>query len=285
MWFRKRGRKEYRRSYIYIQRPYLEDSLAFFVSFRLVGNNSCFVSSLSVCLLDENGKGKTSVISLYGVPYRQNSSVSACVTPIEHRTLVVAVVYATSILYQTFTSTLNSPHSPPNPLTNQPSHHLLIPIPITHPPLSLSFSLSPDSLFQNTPPPNFSFLKKTQNTNGPLHLPLLPLSTTTVTHDLPLPLPRWRRRLRGPRPVLARALLAGAGRLLRLPGAARDRGRDQGERAGGGRVRGRGERVRQRVRGELGEWDCFFVFFLVFFWVGFERGGEVGRWGRKDKNG
>lgn len=152
-----RGGERSTEDLIYIQRPYLEDSLAFFVSFRLVGSNSCFVSSLSVCLLDENGREKTSVISLYGVPYRQNSSVSACVTPIEHRTLVVAVVYATSILYQTFTSTLNSPHSPPNPLTNQPSHHLLIPIPITHPPLSLSFSLSPDSLFQNTPPPNFSF--------------------------------------------------------------------------------------------------------------------------------
>lgn len=58
-------------------------------------------------------------------------------------------------------------------------------------------------------------------------------------------------------------------------------------------MRGRGEGVRQRVRGELGEWDyvSFFFFFLWFLWfLWFLRGGgrweDMGkRWGRKDKNG
>lgn len=143
-----RGGERSTEDLIYIQRPYLEDSLAFFVS--LVGSNSCFVSSLSVCLLDENGREKTSVISLYGVPYRQNSSVSACVTPIEHRTLVVAVVYATSILYQTFTSTLNSPHSPHNPLTiySSPSPSLIPLSPFPFPfPRTASSKTPPHQIF------------------------------------------------------------------------------------------------------------------------------------------
>lgn len=51
-------------------------------------------------------------------------------------------------------------------------------------------------------------------------------------------------------------------------------------------MRGRGEGVRQRVRGELGEWDYvsffFFFFFVVFVvFVVFERRWEVGRYGEE----
>lgn len=78
-------------------------------------------------------------------------------------------------------------------------------------------------------PPNSSSLNKT---NGSLHHHLLLLSLPRgplPRHPSPLP----RRRLRSPRPPIARALLAGAGRLLRLSGAQRHHRQRQGGRAGG----------------------------------------------------
>lgn len=153
----------------------------------------------------------------------------AHVSPTLSNTVVVMQLAASAILYNNlpvlYLKLASNPH--------HPHHHsslpLLLPFPPTHP----SHTTPP-------PPPN-----KQTTKNGPLLL--FPLTTTTpITITTPTPHNPTRllllllplQRLHRPRPNRARALLGGAGRLLRLPGAARHRGRDQGARAGRERLRG-----------------------------------------------